>query len=147
MRAACCEELDRLRAQVREQAEELAEWRRGADADGADDGAAARRLAVERWLKVTPNEARILLRLVDLAPRIQSRASLLAVTLRLSDEGPSPKIVDRYVCRLRKALRTTPDTPLIRTVRGVGHYIGVPSATALRSAILTAEARLRGEGG
>lgn len=80
--------------------------------------------------------ARVLLHLLDAHGEIVSKAALLeAVVLDEADE-PHIKIVDVYICRLRKALVKAGFLGAIRTLHGIGYCIKADRADDIRAELL-----------
>ncbi len=129
------DELNALRIQVADLREEVAEYR----LHGAEGEADADHLTrVQFWrdafkaqgdyerVRIIP--ARLLVRLLDASPRIQNKAVLLDQL----GSSANPKLLDVYVCHLRRFLRRLGLDGSIETVWGLGLRIGVEEAARLR---------------
>jgi two-component system cell cycle response regulator CtrA len=49
-------------------------------------------------------------------------------------DDPDPKIIDVFICKIRKKLRTAGAPPLIETVWGQGYRLTIPETTAAKAA-------------
>lgn len=123
-------ELDRLRRLSQELAEELSLWR----AYGRPKAPKQNDL----WgceLGFPPAEALLLAELVEAAPEAVGREQLMMATsptwLDAANE-PEPKIIDVYLCRIRKRLDAMGYPGAIRTHWGFGYSMTSKAAAKLR---------------
>lgn len=116
------QELRRLRIENRELREELAEWRRHgrASVDAGDD--ATRGVALRDWAALTGDEGRMLLALLDAAPRTLSKERLFQ-TRKSCAEDVEIKLVDVRICKIRQKLAVAGLRDSIRTAWGVGYFM------------------------
>jgi DNA-binding winged helix-turn-helix (wHTH) protein len=128
-------ELLRLRRENRELREELVEWRR----TGAERDARAQELgrvsAVRVWSRLPASPARLLLYLIDRAPRICRKDELATVHEGHTGREVEDKIVDVFICRIRATLAELEHADAISTHWGLGYSIAVDMAAALTAAI------------
>ncbi len=126
-------EIAKLRAENLALREELAEWQR----DGRDNTADVPRYeACKRLWDLSRSESAMLLRILDKAPKVQSRDRLLFTRPEVREEFPDTKMVDIRVCRIRRRLEACGyRRDVIRTAWGVGFYAPPRNAVALLTAI------------
>lgn len=140
MTCAGCEARDRTIAGL---TEELAAWKDY----GGDNGAPLER----RWLwrkqfGLTNAEAAVLIALVDRDGALLTRAAAMQahlssfVTPRTSADEPDQKIIDVYVCRIRKLLRPWFPENIILNSFGLGYFMLAAPARALKSIVGEVEA-------
>jgi len=81
-------------------------------------------------LGLTAKEAAVLSLLVQ-RRRVERMQAYAAVFEQLNGDGPSLKIVDVFVCKLRKKLRAIGLNPTIKSIWGVGHEITPETIAAI----------------
>jgi DNA-binding response OmpR family regulator len=136
-RGGLSSELERLRRQNAEMADELAEWRRQYDAGALDAARASLAHDMDARFRspiyFTPGEWRILVMLIERSPRTVARQGLLG-----ADGGERSS--DVVVCRLRAKLRPVFQDGAIETVRGSGWRVREDCARALRATLKLSDA-------
>jgi len=73
-------------------------------------------------IRLTALEFRLLRHLAEHRGRVQTRTRLLEAVWDLQDD-PGSNVVDVYISYLRNKIDRGHDTPLLRTVRGVGYVL------------------------
>ena len=136
------DELVRLRRQVTELREELAEWRRqgvsrarrgSRAADPSDDPDFI--VACRRKLDLTGQTARTLAALLDASPRVVTRAHLLTAMRPAGGEDTHDKIVDVYVSKLRRGLMASGLGRCVETHWALGYSLAAADAARIRESL------------
>ena len=81
----------------------------------------------EKLITLTHKECALLKLLFERRGQVVSRDDILNIVWS-EDEYPTPRTIDNFILRLRKHLEPNPENPtLIRSVRGVGYSLEIPS--------------------
>lgn len=78
----------------------------------------------------------ILLHMLDRPGVVATKARLLDVITDRVDEAPNAKIIDTYVCTVRRALRAAGLGDVITTHWGEGYSVPVDAARAVKSRLM-----------
>ena len=128
-----CPDCDRLRRELREAREELAEYEAAGPAPAAT-GEAAR---MGRWMAALGcphGQAQMAMVFAEAPDRTFSRDELVEKLRGCGRADPFDRSVDTRIKRLRRSLKAAtgrPDT--IRTQYGVGYYMDAATARAVRA--------------
>ena len=135
MRCSACEAKDRVIADL---TLELVAWRAGRHAEEAATDAAERRDRWQRGLGLAPATARMLIALVDSAPRPLSFDRLVEAAVPGREAGDLTHVENlarQYVSHARRGLTARGLTLNLRPVWREGYVVEVSEAAALRVAM------------
>lgn len=114
-----CAGCDRLRAELAEATDELAEWRRQERRSARDKVSLEREVRLVRRFGLTPLEGIILNHLVERSPHVVTHEAIMALRPGHLKEDAMPKEAQVFVCKIRSKLGAA----LISTQWGRGYYI------------------------
>lgn len=136
MRCAACEAKDRA---IADMTLELEAWRSGQQSAEAHADMVERRDRWQRRLMLAPAPVRVLIALIDAAPRHLSFDQLVAAAKPGRDVGELEHVENlsrQYVSIARAAMKRTPAVQLnIRPVWGKGYLVETAEAKAFRAAM------------
>ena len=135
MSCSACEAKDRT---IADMAEELAAWRAGRQTEDASSEAAERRDRWQRRMGLAPATARMLIALVDSAPRPLSFDRLVEAAVPGREAGDLTHVENlarQYVSHARRSLKAQGLTLTLRPVWREGYVVEVAEAATLRAAM------------